>query len=329
MADHWFDTLNKALVWENPRRTLLGAAAAAVTSLGLIAQPESALGKKGKKHKQKGKHNGKKKYRNKNGKSKVTPLLCHPYMLEACNVGPSFVSGDPKACEDTCERCQQEETAFCLVPTGDDVYPRQPTCCYPADECCGDANFGFGDCCTSDRCCDAGDGGRFCAPPGEHCCRNGIVGTCPYGQECCGGRCVASCVAPLVLDPVSCECVDLDTLCRQHCVGPDLACCHGNCVNTRTDNGACGGCDRPCLGGRVECCDGACVDVQFNNAHCGGNCLPCPAGQECCHFRCIDPQVQRCCRDELHGEFNVIACSTVRNEVCCTHPNGFPGCCPP
>src|SRR5262245_58570169 len=70
MHDYWFDTLNKALVRDTPRRTLLAAAAA---GLGVIALPDAGLGKKGKngKHGKKG-HKDKKNDR-KNDRKKGNP----------------------------------------------------------------------------------------------------------------------------------------------------------------------------------------------------------------------------------------------------------------
>jgi hypothetical protein len=48
MADHWFDTLNQALVRENQRRTLLQAAAALILGLGLGPAPHLLAGPRGK-----------------------------------------------------------------------------------------------------------------------------------------------------------------------------------------------------------------------------------------------------------------------------------------
>jgi hypothetical protein len=75
----------------------------------------------------------------------------------------------------------------------------------------------------------------------------------------------------------------------------------------------------------MKCCDGTCVDILFNDAHCGGYCEPCPAGRECCHGRCIDPQYTRCCRDHPNAGTWRPWCPAARS--CCMASNGGLACC--
>jgi hypothetical protein len=330
MEDHSFDTLNKALVHKNPRRSLLGAAAL-LTSLDLAA-PLNALAKKGNgkgKGKEHGKHKDKQKNKNK-GKGQGQPQLCGPDIHEACASEFSLAYHTPKdvqSCTDQCEQCRAAGTAFCIIEREE-----RATCCPGAEACCGDGIFG--DCCAADRCCArAGGDPPFCAQPGKYCCRDGTGGSCRLGEACCAdGTCLA-CEAPAVPNPATCECACPDGTappcgCDESCLGPVFGCCDGECVDLTSNNDHCGGCDRPpCTEPGKQCCNGGCVDVQFNNAHCGDNCQPCPSGRICCNGACVDPftDPNHCgrCGISAPGHF---CCGGFlwleRDFHCCFYPSG-------
>jgi hypothetical protein len=135
--------------------------------------------------------------------------------------------------------------------------------------------------------------------------------------------------------------------CDQTCVGPDLKCCQGDCVNTRIDLENCGGCGSSCVGGWL-CCDGDCKDPDRDEEHCGGCGQPCVGPDlECCAGACVntrtdplncgrcgregpgfgccggipyDPNFSFCCPDESH------VCGL--NQVCCVDSQGLADCCP-
>jgi hypothetical protein len=119
MEKHWFDPLNKALVRENPRRSLLGATAL-LASLGLDT-PFSAAAKKRRKRK-KG-NNGKKK----DHKKYNAPKLCGPQIHTLCDSEfrePDHTPQDRQYCKDQCERCKKTGTPFCIhLP---DMLSRRP-----------------------------------------------------------------------------------------------------------------------------------------------------------------------------------------------------------
>jgi hypothetical protein len=316
MANHWFDTLNKALFQENPRRTLL-VAAGAIASLAHGLASDVTMSKP-RKHKNNRKHNHKHKKKDrkndkKKDKSSVQPLdlRCDGQIVQdTCHAFFEKVEHQ-KYCLDSCEECQATGGEFCVYPpTGlnPSVYLYQPACCPRNEMCC--ATGVLGECCPPERCCNTGNH--------YQCCK--------AGETCCPGVGCIDCDPPLVLNLATCECVDPNAWCPQSCVGPGLECCREPfvaCVNTHGDDpdpNNCGGCNQPCSSPRWCCPGGICADIQFDNDHCGFDCQDCLPGQQCCHRRCID-SLLACCRDSDRG---VGFCSAGR--ACCMLPDGSNGC---
>jgi len=200
LDDHWFDMLNKLLVRENPRRSLL-AATGLLASLG-IGGPFRAVAKQGN-GKGKGKHKGKGKGKEKDKKDKGQPQPCGPDIHDACESFFSLAHHTPQdvqSCKDRCAQCNAEGTAFCIIEREE-----RATCCAAGEVCCGDGIFG--DCCLSDRCCTREGGDTsFCAQPGKYCCRDGTGGSCRHGEACCANGTCLACEAPAVPNPATCQC---------------------------------------------------------------------------------------------------------------------------
>jgi hypothetical protein len=314
MEEHWFDTLNKAMAREKPRRSLLGAAIAAITSLGLLVLPDSGKGKKGNRGKNgkkrrkgnnKNKQNDRRKDNKKDRKKEKSPPPPDP--AATCSGGicrnrwPSNSQDDThnrNFCEFICEQCDGDDPReFCLIINN------FADCCDEGLKCCTD-EFG------NNSCVNVLEDDRHCGVCGNRC---------SLARTCFGG---------------TCEC------------DPGLTECDGICRNTQVDENFCGGCDvPPCTGLWERCCDGVCADRQFDNAHCGPHsCNPCPPDNpQCCWGNCINPATQSCCRDAdsassaICGTPNAACCpigfgpdAPIRccSGTCCTHPDGAHGCCP-
>jgi hypothetical protein len=145
----------------------------------------------------------------------------------------------------------------------------------------------------------------------------GLPGSCPVGQQTCGGVCVdttsnvSNCGAcGMVCPPTSacvagaCGCAPGQMLCNGSCADP-VACscpsgwqfCNGACADVQTDAANCGGCGRPCAAGQV--CDAGQCRAPDSNActtTCGGGrtcqqgmCV-CPPAQDFCAGACTDTQ---------------------------------------
>jgi hypothetical protein len=133
------------------------------------------------------------------------------------------------------------------------------------------------------QCIDTSTNGAHCGGcnrpcTGGHVCAGSIC-RCPDGQIECGGQCTA---------PVcggGCAC------------GTGRACCGDQCVDTRTSEEHCGGCDSPCAG-QPSCIDGvcacevgsrcgtACVNLNLDATHCGSCERACAEGQSCVSGDC-------------------------------------------
>lgn len=113
--EHWFDTFNKLLTQDVPRRGVLAAAAALTISQGFGAtDAEGKPGGKGGKNKRNGKRNGKRKNkRNKGGNSPSMPPASPtsppppppPPPLPPCLDGIRNGSESDIDCGGTCPRC--------------------------------------------------------------------------------------------------------------------------------------------------------------------------------------------------------------------------------
>jgi hypothetical protein len=78
---------------------------------------------------------------------------------------------------------------------------------------------------------------------------------------------------------------------------PNLANCHGHCVDINSDPNGCGQncavcpeetdcCNGVCCKEGQRCCGGECRDLTSDNANCGGCTQECPADLTCCDSRC-------------------------------------------
>lgn len=128
--------------------------------------------------------------------------------------------------------------------------------------------------CIADTCeagytpCFNNDDSRSCvdlATNPDHCSACGM--SCPAGQICCGG----ACLAPLT-DQNNCG------ACGHSCP-PEHGCCDGRCTDLQRHPHHCGACGQPCPTG-LTCCGGQCVDLLRDTAHCGacGNACSFPSG---------------------------------------------------
>lgn len=259
--DHWFDRLNMALVREGPRRTLLRAAVASVTSLGLEALPVTEAARNRNKGNGRGRGKYKRKGKNKHKKKDKSPPKPPTDWSRTCSRGSCFLAypsdseydlENRKWCEYVCEQCDGDDPRqFCLL------LGEVADCCDAGLTCCGDKCVAFG---TADHCtgCDepCRQDGRTCCPTsnGFHSC----VDT-TSSRHHCGG-------------------------CGQLCLHPDKQCCDSSCQDVKFNNAHCGSC-APCTTAQPECCHGSCYD---------------PEVRECCHNHppnsaesCYKPDV--CC----------------------------------
>ncbi|MBM4321295.1 MAG: hypothetical protein FJ125_15450, partial [Deltaproteobacteria bacterium] len=198
---------------------------------------------------------------------------------------------------------------------------------------CGGVVCPAGQRCSNGRCSNDPCVGRPC-PAGRACIGGECLHDpcfnieCPEGQRCALGQCLDSwmpgegegegepCIPgsevcngedddcnDLVDDGARClgdlECIGGSCTCRDE----SLTRCESWCVDTASDPGHCGGCDRPCVGGQVcaggQCadhcrgalslCGRSCVDLQTNPLHCGAcdrACAPAAGVGSCQAGRC-------------------------------------------
>jgi hypothetical protein len=262
-SEHWFDALNKALVRDAPRRTMLRAAAVA-TSLAL-GVPLEARPKKGKKRKV-----GKKK--RKKDRPNSPPPSCSG---GACAAEPEYASNQEQIdfCELICRQCDgNDPRQFCITegvkPDGSPTMVAR--CCETDQECCGSQCCG-----PAGKCCDLGGRGKICISPNAECCPDDTErGYCSPEQECCPGYgCVdpsESCVGCVPCSPGK-FCQDGVCVCQE-----GLTLCGDICRDTARDENNCGRCGQRCTDpNRPDCCDGQCVNTRYHPHHCGR-----------CHHRC-------------------------------------------
>jgi hypothetical protein len=152
-------------------------------------------------------------------------------------------------------------------------------------------------------------------PPAPEKCRNGFhCGTCGV---CKKGRCVGGetgqCGSCMICSQDGSACIGVPDGSGSgpdgyHGCGPDalggLACCSGDCVDTRGNSYHCGACGNACtggttcqeitIGGAFECacpdskteCDGTCVDTKTDPNNCGACGHVCPNSGSCQDGEC-------------------------------------------
>ena len=250
----------------------------------------------------------------------IARILC-----EESNVTPAeqgiwrfFVRGGVVMCPDAGEECTVEgEVGVCAI--GRTSCVGGGTVCAPSltegpercdnldNDCDGSVDEGSGLCtdpqvCASGRCVDpCFEGGclegQTCTdrgvcedtacvgvtcPPGERCeggsCVAGCEGvSCPIGQTCIAGRCVDGC-ATIMCDP-ECEACDSGT-CVARCTS-DASCGEGRSCNV---DGVC----------RATACGAGCPDGQLcGPTGCVDGCtgVTCPAGEICEEGMCVTAPV--------------------------------------
>lgn len=201
--EHWFDSLNKLLTQDAPRRGVLSTIAALTVGPRLGATDAAAkTGGKGKKNqgKKKGKGNDKKnrKHEDKKNGNGAVPRAGAGNATEPTPNSPQSCSGGTCAqqwagidteiayCEFICDQCDENNPRpreFCIA--GD---PKVAVCCdLPAPNCCDgtciDKQLDENNCGTCGNACD----------PGEFCHDGSCVPVCqnqncPSGQLCYNGN---------------------------------------------------------------------------------------------------------------------------------------------
>jgi hypothetical protein len=189
--EHWFDRLNKVLLEPTSRRSLLAAATALVTNLGLGNVPVAEAAKGGKGGKGKGKRKGRGKGKGK-GKGNPKPAPPLPPDASTCSRGVCQQHWNDTVeighCEDICEVCDGNALKEFCISQPDPEGLKLAVCCQENAVCCGGHG---GVCCGGDRqhpglkCCDG-----QCVDTktdARHCTQCGYA--CSAGGECCNGTC--------------------------------------------------------------------------------------------------------------------------------------------
>ena len=186
--------------------------------------------------------------------------------------------------------------------------------CAPSKMCCN------GSCVSRVDDPNCGSCGNDCdGSMGLACC----FGVCSMGG--CGSACPSGCPAGQTCDTAANQCLDLENdqyncgiigkdcgldelciagLCTTYadnedpancgftgnaCAEPYPDCCDGQCLNTDTAYGHCGGCDVPVPNDGTACCGGAPTDLMTDAQHCGTCGNACAVGKTCCYGSCVDP----------------------------------------
>jgi hypothetical protein len=266
--EHWFDTLNKFLTQDAPRRGVVGALTALALGNRLAADEATAKkggnggkggkgrksdGKGGKGGKHTGKGNDRKKdHGNNNGNSKqngnqngtgggsgneggsdsgTEPANQVPPSCGEDVCGAHLPEAEWLACVEKCGRCRIRDK-FCVVK-GDAMHPDpHATCCFEDQQCCQDS--------------------RTCCDRSETCCPSDPVGCCAAGEACCPG--VGCCLA-------------------------GASCCPDGCYDLSSDPYNCGVCGHACIDGEV-CHQGQCFCADPDACGCQRD-SQCPQGQLC------------------------------------------------
>lgn len=246
-GEHCFDTFNKLLTHDAPRRSILGALALTFGHRFGASDAAAKNGGKGEKNKRKkkGKGNDKKDRKRKDKKNGngagdgAEPAPNTPSPPPSCSSGSCAQewAGDQAEinyCEFICRQCDGDDSRdFCILEDGD-----------------GDK---VADCCTelSPKCC-----GKQCCDTGASCC----AGRCCGGPDnpevqCCGGRCFDTAIS-------SDHCGTCGNACN-----PGEFCSDGSCWQVCQDQNCPPG--QLCYNGNNQYCSGqATFDCQCG---CGGS----------------------------------------------------------
>ena len=340
--EHWFDTLNKLVTHDAPRRGVLSTVAALAFGQRLGATDAAAKndgkggknkgngkgkkdgnGKKnGKGNKKNSKGNDKKKGKDKKNRNDI-PARCGEETCARELPEDQFV-----ACAEKCGQCRIRDQ-FCVIGPDAEHPVKHATCCFEHQQCCQD---NLACCDKTETCCNGG-----CCPEGSTCCDGACCGADNPYHACCDGRCTnteysqahcGACGNPCGPGEF-CRlgvCVCTDDCDDDECPG-GFELCSGRCVNTQTDPNNCGSCGNPCDPGGF-CRDGSCPweccetedDVPVctfttgpeasNPYHCGGCNLKCPGNQTCTAGTC-----------ECSVSSGTVWC---RSLELCVHPSNCP-----
>jgi hypothetical protein len=308
--EHWFDSLNRTLTDEAPRRGLLRSASALLAGLALGAASQSGSTKKKKKkggNKDKDKNKGK---GNGNGKGDGKDPRCG---------GPSCAEqwpDDPdnrNECELKCGRCRIPGK-FCIVPPDDSNPHNRATCCKAQQTCCPDINSDTGESCVdTDRDPLHCGACNFPCLPDEVCIR----GTCqPYDCANLGKVCDGVCTDP---DTDAWNCGG----CGKQC-GPGQICRNAQCKCEIPEQEYCGpvaGCRWTTGGDHAHC--GACHRLCTLWCSPEGTCECPPDSKPCGASICIGKDAT-CCPDGPAGPYGCPA----KPFPCCSNHH-VPGSCSP
>ena len=148
--EHWFDSLNRALVSPGSRRAAARTATALVAPRllgGLPANQTDAA------------------------QERCSRSLCRRHFR---------TQEDREFCEIKCGRCRIREK-FCIVH---DASNKRATCCHEDQQCCQDTKL----CCSLDSvCCPPSPNRVGCCPAGYECCASDTRGCCRQNETCCPG----------------------------------------------------------------------------------------------------------------------------------------------
>lgn len=249
--------------------------------------------------------------------------LCFTGEPGRCARGTTACDGDRTACEPdnrpSNEQCNASDDD-CDGRTDEDFDLRnsEATCGSCFRRCSGSQQCCNGGCtATNSDAANCGQCGRACAA--GQTCFNGNC-RCAEGAALCGGRCVNTstdnahcggcnqpCTGGRVCGGGTCQCTGDEILCDGQCVAPvcgggcacgaGQGCCGDRCVDTRTSDLHCGGCNSPCEGD-LTCissvcgceigsrCGTECVNLNNDPANCGDCGRPCGEGQTCVSGAC-------------------------------------------
>ena len=158
--------------------------------------------------------------------------------------------------------CTRTEPIFCALTAdcpkgmwcqaGRCVEGNPPNGCDPGQTDC------FGQCVDTNRDPDnCGTCGKSC-PSGQSCATGTCVASCPTGQTSCSRVCV-----DLSKDTANCGACGTACTASQSCTGSKCVCpgamlaCGNACVDPKTDPKNCGSCGNACAGGQA-CTGGSC-----------------------------------------------------------------------
>jgi len=267
-------------------------------------------------------------------------------VLVATTVGGIFArSGAGKALAGTSGTCTPNSACahFCTAIFGGDTSD-QSACASEATKCQG-LCFACGP--------GANPGGLTPCPGGSlpgHCANlqtdNNNCGACNHacssGQFCCGGKCIAACVASdqchvSICDPAAQACANTPKTDGTACTGTDrcfqtYSCQAGVC--TGSSPVVCTALDQCHLAGTCDPTTGQCSNpIQSNGTACNAN--MCTTGDTCQSGVCTSNRVSacssgQCCSGgvcQTGGTASCPCCDPSTNTCVTTCPAGSPNCC--